>query len=544
MNIISCIIPFLAGFLVFLRTTTGAFFPDDTPWTMSAVFSLEHQHPPGYPLYTLLSRLWAVIPLGGASFRLNLLSAVLMSLAGVMVGLLAFEIIRRGVKTGPRARLLFILAPALVFDLSWTSWEQALSFKGGVYALNTLITLGIIGLSSGLIASNLAASRLLAGLALLIGAGLAHHWMTILINLPLAVLPLAWWRRNTLPGAQKGIYALVYVLLGLSTYLLLPIRSGKAYVNWGVPGDLKGFVSVVTRAQYRSEERTSPPPGYWNQKISYVSRFFRREWTTPGLFLVLVGLIASLTLLPRESLALFLSAVFTAFSVFWYDLKPPDCFFSRAHFYLPTIAILSVFIGVSLGSIWMIVAGRSRIIFSLIWLTVMGFTAYGRIESHDLSHAYVPYDYAKNILDSAPHNAVLLCEGEGDWFSCLFQTQVNGYRNDIDPVNYYLMRIGYRPFLKAYSLKYPGLVIRSASGYSMNPRPGRPIVASTEMLDPSFPPTARIGMVHYGHGYPEERAGRVFPRLRSRGVFDVAKLTEMYSTYAGTAVSPWLPPRF
>ena len=538
MNLIASALSFLISMHIFLRTTTGAFFPDDTPWTMSAVFDLEHQHPPGYPLYTLLSRLWVVIPIGGPSFRLNLLSAVLMSLTGVLVGLLASEITRRSFNPGPRTRALFLVSSSLIFSLSWTGWEQALSFKGGVYALNTIIMLGIIGLSSGLFASSLNSSRLIAVLSLLIGLGLSHHWMTLLVNIPLAILPFIWWRRGSFSPGRMALYGAAFLLLGVSTYLLLPIRSGNAYVNWGEPDALGGFIKVITRAQYRSEERINPAPGYWSQKAEYVSGFFVREWTLPGLMLGFVGLIASLALLPRESLIIFLCAIFTAFSVFWYDLKPPDCFFSRAHFYLPTIAIWSLFISLSLIPLWLMAGNRSRYFLAFVWLTAISFqlSAKNRVESHDLSHAYVPYDYSKNILDCTPRNAFLLCEGEGDWFPCLYQVRVEHYRTDVDPLNYYLMRIGFRPFLKAYCHKYPGLVSRVGAGYSMNPRPDRPIAASIEMDDPSFPGNASLsGLVRYAPGFSPARAKKMLSRLRHRGLYDVAKLTEMYSTYARTA---------
>jgi len=539
MNIIPGAISFLIGFAVFLHTSTGAFFPDDTPWTMVAVFDLEHQHPPGYPLYTLISRLWAVLPLGGPSFRLNLMSATLMSLTGVLVGCLSSPIIRT--KSGnPRTQAVFLISCALIFDLSWTTWEQALSFKGGVYALNVLITLGIIALSSGLLASNIKPARLIACLSFLIGLGLAHHWMTILVNIPIAILPIIWWRRNFFPHPFRFLYGAVIILLAISLYIFLPIRSGKAHVNWGVPSDLKGFISVVSRAQYRSEERTTPAKGYWSQKTRYVAGFFRREWTTPGLIIGIVGLIASLSILPRETMMLFLSAFFTGISVFWYDLKPPNCFFSRAHFYLPCIAIGSVFIGLSIFPFWQKSSKYVKIILASVLFSAIILSAFTRVESHNLSHAYVPYDYSKNILDCSPANAFLLCEGESDWFPCLFQVRVERYRTDIEPLNYYLMRIGYRPFLKAYSLKYPQLVSREGTGYVMNPRTYRPIAATIEMDDPSFPGLSSLtGFVRYAHGFSPARAKQVLSRLRSRGIYGERKLTEMYSTYTQTTVESW-----
>ncbi len=53
----------LALWWLYLRTLSPAFPPNDSPETIAAAWSLGIQHPPGYPLATLLGRV-AIVLLG------------------------------------------------------------------------------------------------------------------------------------------------------------------------------------------------------------------------------------------------------------------------------------------------------------------------------------------------------------------------------------------------------------------------------------------------------------------------------------------------
>src|SRR5260221_13193554 len=68
----------LALWGIYLKTLSPAFPANDSPETISAAHELGIQHPPGYPLHTLLGRAALMgIPLGSPAWRMNLLSAAL-----------------------------------------------------------------------------------------------------------------------------------------------------------------------------------------------------------------------------------------------------------------------------------------------------------------------------------------------------------------------------------------------------------------------------------------------------------------------------------
>jgi len=77
------IIPF-GAFLLYLRTlapSVATLFDDSLEFHV-VIPLLGVPHPPGYPLYTLLGKLWILlIPLRDPAWRLNLLSALAASLS-------------------------------------------------------------------------------------------------------------------------------------------------------------------------------------------------------------------------------------------------------------------------------------------------------------------------------------------------------------------------------------------------------------------------------------------------------------------------------
>ena len=57
-----------------------------------AAYRLGVAHPPGYPLFTLLGKLFTLLPLGSIAWRMNLLTAVLGSLAAAVLARAAWKI--------------------------------------------------------------------------------------------------------------------------------------------------------------------------------------------------------------------------------------------------------------------------------------------------------------------------------------------------------------------------------------------------------------------------------------------------------------------
>src|SRR5436309_14836668 len=98
---------------------------DDGLFIMSSYF-LGIDHPPGYPLHTLLGKLFTLLPVGSIAFRVHLLSAFLGALTCVVMWLVVRSLI-------PNAASAY--TGAVLYGLSATFWSQATIAE--TYTLNT-----------------------------------------------------------------------------------------------------------------------------------------------------------------------------------------------------------------------------------------------------------------------------------------------------------------------------------------------------------------------------------------------------------------------
>jgi hypothetical protein len=116
---------FLFTLFFYLRTLCATFNINDSGETIMDCNNLAIAHAPGYPLHTLLGRIFCLLPLGQPMFRLTFASAVMGALATVMVYLVLRKILKNiptsgqsqffGGDSRPLCRaLLRFLLPAMV----------------------------------------------------------------------------------------------------------------------------------------------------------------------------------------------------------------------------------------------------------------------------------------------------------------------------------------------------------------------------------------------------------------------------------------------
>ncbi|MBN1260370.1 MAG: DUF2723 domain-containing protein, partial [Anaerolineae bacterium] len=114
-----------AAFALYAATTVRDILPADSGEFQLAAATWDILHPPGYPLYTMVSALWVrSVPFGSLPFRLNLLSA---ALAATTLLLTAETARLWGETLGARRRFAVAggLAAALLLAAAPTFWTQA-----------------------------------------------------------------------------------------------------------------------------------------------------------------------------------------------------------------------------------------------------------------------------------------------------------------------------------------------------------------------------------------------------------------------------------
>lgn len=270
---------FVSVFLVYLRALPPALAPwRDTGEMTLASWTLGVAHPTSYPLFVLLGRALAAVPLGNFAYRLNLLSAA----AGAAAAALLFAFVRR------RHGGLPALAAAAWLAGNASFW--AVSQVSEMYALWVLGAVGLMAAAQA--AAEDAGERLWPGFCYLSGLLLANRldlllwapgllWIALSArpaadgedglwtglafvafpvaavvtgsNAPFAVLVVAtalWRARGPGMGRRVGLAAAAG-LAGLSAYLFLPVRSATGpLLDWNHPAALSNFLDSILRTRY------------------------------------------------------------------------------------------------------------------------------------------------------------------------------------------------------------------------------------------------------------------------------------------------------
>lgn len=129
---------FLFTFLLYLFTLTPSLSAGDNGELTTAAYFLGVGHAPGYPFYTLMSKLFTYIPIGNIAWRTNLFSGTCAAIAIIffyliMVKVLGQNRVERGFSPIVQIPALFA---CIAFAISDNMWAQATMAE--VYSLNIL----------------------------------------------------------------------------------------------------------------------------------------------------------------------------------------------------------------------------------------------------------------------------------------------------------------------------------------------------------------------------------------------------------------------
>ncbi len=320
---------FVAAVLVYLSTlapTIATLFDDSLEFQLVA-FQPGIAHPTGYPLYTLLGKLFTWLPPGDVAFRVNLFSAV--AAAGAVAALAG--LLRHLGLGWPAA-----VTGAVAFALSRTFWSQAVIAE--VYALHALLVVLALLATVRLTANATATRRAWYAWALILGLGLAHH-RTILLLWPALLIYLAWARMQgdeklNLPWPGMGAAFLLPLLL----YLYIPLRGmavtslDSTYENtWA------GFWRWVTASGYGGFFTDNPLAPHYTV-FDYVA-LFNHQFGLIGWLLAGFGLVAGWRQNGRVTVLLLLTALTNLLFAFSYRVSDVDVFF------IPVFLVVAAFIG-------------------------------------------------------------------------------------------------------------------------------------------------------------------------------------------------------
>lgn len=415
---------FLIPFLVYLRTLCPTVYVIGSGELITATHRLGIPHPTGYPLYSLLARLFSLcLPLGSVAYRMNLLSAVFGAAA---VGLL--YILLRELLEGKG----LALCTSLLFAFSSTFWSQAVIAE--VYTLNAVFLTGLLLVL--VYWRKTREARWLLFLAFFYGLSLTHH-LTVSLWAPglWAVLirtQKGWGWRGPLGWASIGLF-----LIGLSPYLCLPIRFSLGPVfAWNPIRDVHDLFFHITGREYGDR--------MFAASLSTVGRHLRdygallwNQWTPLGVPLMTAG---ALTQLRRDW------RLFTGCALFFLS----DVFFSVnytindiAVFFIPSFLIGALWIGYGLhgAGTWIdrhLAQGRReglhtplRYVAVLVLVLFPVVVLASNFYRNDRRHNRIAYQYGTDVLRSLDPDAILFTRGDDVAFVLLYLQKIEDIRPDV-----------------------------------------------------------------------------------------------------------------
>jgi hypothetical protein len=420
------ILPVLGLFLVALIPAiiglNPTFFLDDSPETVAAGVSLGIPHPPGYPLYTLLSRLFTIIPVGTFMFRVNLLSAVMAALVVVLL----FLILAR------RLGLSKLLAGgmALLWIAGATTYPAALSAKGGIYHLTAFLL-------AGLLYALLTRRFLLA--AFLYGLALGNHWMSMMVYTPGLILLAVGASADRRPEAREAISMGALMTLGVSLYLYLPLRAVlNPEMNWGEPFRWAEFKFNFLRAQYQQAEGTGTV-GVWLRQWIYYAKTLIMEF--PGLLPFSVA--GAWVAWKRErhiARGFLLTWVLMAFVIGVYLNLKPDKYHLISAYALSSHIFLLLFAAWFVGDWiarapaeatgWRGPTGRRKTCLVLVLVLLAGSIGWRALRQNQSRYTY-SYDYLLNTWRGLPPGAMFFVRGDGIVFPGWYFQWIENRRRDL-----------------------------------------------------------------------------------------------------------------
>lgn len=441
---------FICTFIFYLFSMYPTISPyRDSGDMIVSAFTLGIAHPPGYPLYVLLGKVFTIlIPFGNIAYRVNLMSAFFGAAACGVIYLLIRKIGERIL--GGKESVLIFGSLFAVFKFSLSSSMHSLSIVSEMYSVNIFFAVLIIYLL-------LTACRLPIA-AFLLGLGLGNH-QTLVLLLPGIVyfLLAAGFNLRNERNLKVAATVLLFFLIGSSVYLFIPIRSAQNPVaDWGSPAQsFRNFTRVLTRADYGAI-RLHPEKSPSEQNFADVIKNFvnylnisieeKNGWAVVTVFFIISGIY--LTFREKIFRTLFLCWFFSGPVFFIISNLPLTDKTSlpilEPYLIMPAVIITLFFaFGFLRGLLDLNKFVSDKIIIVVISAGMCGIILPG-LPQLSKRHEFIAWDYSKDLLKTLPYNSVLFNPDDTTTFTLKYQQECLGKRKDIKLAIFYKTLWGYK----------------------------------------------------------------------------------------------------
>ncbi len=386
----------LIALALYLGTLSRGIQPGDGPELTVSSAHLGIPHPSGYPTYTMVGRLFSLIPAGSQAVRANLFAAVCGAGAVTVFGIWLLRI---------SGSLIGALFAAGALATSLTLWRESTSAE--VYSLSALfLTLLLASLPERRGDGRFPLFCYLWGLAL------TNHLSLVFLFIPFAVFGFT----RARPNRSQFFGGVILFLLGLTPYLYLPIRSAQAPLwNWGFPAQLDPFLVHVLGQGYWGYLAEGDS---WSRLVEWTGGF-RREATWAGLLLVPAGAFVMRRQARDLLLLVFGGTLLSLAYTLHFHINDPEAYF------LPVTILLLVPVPFAVRYL-----GRPRIV-AVVLVLFLGAQFLSNRAECDRRTQRVLDEYINNLLMTFDVGGTVIVEGDNETFGLLYAMEGDGRRTDL-----------------------------------------------------------------------------------------------------------------
>ncbi len=399
------VMPGLIALAVYYTTVCRSVWIGDSGEFSLALKTLGICHPPGYPLFTLIGRIFvSALPFVRATIAANLYNIVIASVTVTVI----YYFFRRRLSQWSAALLSLIWAFTPIF------WAETAGVE--IYVFNLLlIVLTLLAIESG-------HNRKWLIAAYLFGLSLANHPSAMSI-LPVLIFLFIKEKKYR----QWNLLPVILIILAItgSIYLYLLVRAScNPLSNWGNPENLRALIDHMTLIQY------SGWIGHSWENIAVSCRLFfitiLDSWLWIGIAATITGVIIGW--IHNRSMTVCALLILTASLILSSSHQALD----YEPFYILTmfaslLLISNIFIWLE-GQLFSQLFRYGVYSAGLIACLLLLFTNY---RGQDKSDYTLSEDYSKHILDSAG-SGIIFTAGDINSFTTLYLRYVEGYRPAVE----------------------------------------------------------------------------------------------------------------
>ena len=526
-----------AVMILYLITLSPSTAMWDASEYIAAAYVMGLPHPPGNPLFVILGRFFAILPIAPTvAARINILAALTSAISAGMWFLVTERVLVSWL-ADRWERIAAGVAAALIGATAFTVWNQSV-VNEKVYTIS-LLGLAIVSWLTVRWSDDPdapGANRLLILIAYILGLGYANHMMGFLAA-PAVAVAVIMRRPQLLLDWRLLALCAGAVILGMTPFLTQPIRSAfNPPINEGEPTSWQAFWDNFNRKQYGKPsvlERQAPLSG----QIGMYWLYFRWQWLRDldgqwrvaqqalGVLFMALGLLGAWVHWKRDRRSFWYFGTFmltlTVLLIYYLNFKfgfsqnqPTELseVRDRDYFYLISFSAWGVWAALGIVYLWEALAhliGSERVKVGRETVELPRRRSW-LVASPILALALIPLftnwkaasraghtdtaDFAHDMLNSVEPYGVLVTVGDNDTFPLWYAQEVEGIRKDVVVANtsllntdWYVRQIIRRPVFEYDMDSGPALY----RGKQWTKPSGPPVSLSIEEAD-ALPPYVEI----------------------------------------------------